>query len=74
MIFLNAPFLFSWENEHDFLKSAFLIFASNVQCRFLPQFISRLFSSHVIISIQYRPASKKLKYRLEAGFLIFLGE
>ena len=31
MIFLNAPFLFSWENEHDFLKSAFLIFASNVQ-------------------------------------------
>ena len=24
-------------------------------------------------SIQYRPASKKLKYRLEAGFLIFLG-
>ena len=44
MIFLNAPFLFSWENEHDFLKSAFLIFASNVQCRFLPQFISRLVS------------------------------
>ena len=51
MIFLNAPFLFSWENEHDFLKSAFLIFASNVQCRFLSQFISRLFSSHVILSI-----------------------
>ena len=23
--------------------------------------------------LQYRPASKKLKYRLEAGFLIFLG-
>ena len=23
--------------------------------------------------VQYRPASKKLKYRLEAGFLIFLG-
>ena len=44
MIFLNAPFLFSWENEHDFLKSAFLIFASNVQCRFLPQ--SLLFSRH----------------------------
>ena len=54
MIFLNAPFLLSWENEHDFLKSAFLIFASNVQCRFLPQFISRLFSSHVILSIIYR--------------------
>ena len=30
MIFLNEPFLFSWENEYDFLKSAFLIFASNV--------------------------------------------
>ena len=23
--------------------------------------------------LQYRPASKKLKYRLEAGFLILLG-
>ena len=23
--------------------------------------------------LQYRPSSKKLKYRLEAGFLIFLG-
>ena len=53
MIFLNAPFLFSWENEHDFLKSAFLIFASNVQCRFLPQFISRLFS-FMLFSVSYR--------------------
>ena len=26
-----------------------------------------------IVGLQYRPASKKLKYRLEAGFLIFLG-
>ena len=51
MICLKVSFLFSWENEHDFLKSAFLIFASNVQCRFLLQFISRLFSSHVILSI-----------------------
>ena len=24
MIFLNAPFLFSWENEHDFVKAPFL--------------------------------------------------
>ena len=51
MIFLNAPFLFSWENEHDFLEGAVLFFASNVQFRFLSQFISRLFSSHVILII-----------------------
>ena len=67
MIFLNAPFLFSWENEHEFLKSAFLIFANNAQCRFLPQFIGRLFSSHVILSIigcKYKTSSWHLN-----GFL-----
>ena len=33
MIFLKAPFLFSWENEHDFLKSVcdYPMFRSGLQ-------------------------------------------
>ena len=46
IIFLNAPFIFSMENEHDFVKSVFLVYSQ--QCSML--FSSPFFNSSLLFS------------------------